>query len=270
LFIDGDVGEWLTVNTRFLFDHNAATGAPIVRLDGAFATFWSLFGVDALNLQAGNVPWPFGSYGPRTYSDLNPVIGAPLMYSYHTTIKPGDGSVGNYGDTGGDPPHNLPEQLGFLEDRDPKTGAVLANAIPAVDYQHRGLIPIYESWWSNGAVALGAVSIFDYAIGVTTGALSNPKAEGNGRPSYVGRIGIEPMLGISAGISGSWGPYLIPEAAGKTGTGKTAGDPEVYGYNQLAVGADLSLLTGPLSVFAEGIRSQWQVPNVTPELGLWS
>ena len=100
LFMDGDVAEGLSVNTRFLFDHDASSGQPIVRLDGAFATFWSILGIDALNVQVGNVPWPFGSFGPRTYSDENPVIGAPLMYSYHTQVHGG----GAYASTSFVPP----------------------------------------------------------------------------------------------------------------------------------------------------------------------
>ena len=39
-----------------------------------------------LHLMAGKIPWPIGTYAPRSYSDKNPFIGKPLMYQYHTSL----------------------------------------------------------------------------------------------------------------------------------------------------------------------------------------
>ena len=130
-------------------------------------------------------------------------------------------------------PHNLSEHMLNTHG----CGCFLEQPGDTISYQGRGLIPIYDSWWTNGIVLVGALDIFDYAIGVTTGALSNPKAEGNGRPSYVGRVGIEPLLGVSAGVSGFWGPYLSPEAAdGNLVRVPPPSDGEVYDFGQAAVG----------------------------------
>ena len=164
-------------------------------------------------------------------------------------------------------PHNLSEHMLNTHG----CGCFLEQSGDTISYQGRRLIPIYDSWWTNGIVLVGALDIFDYAIGVTTGALSNPKAEGNGRPSYVGRVGIEPLLGVSAGVSGFWGPYLSPEAAdGNLVRVPPPSDGEVYDFGQAAVGADLNLLFGPFSIFAEGLYTLWQVHNVVPDFGLWT
>ena len=35
----------------------------------------------------GKIPWLLGTYAPRTYSDKKPLIGTPLMWYYHTTLR---------------------------------------------------------------------------------------------------------------------------------------------------------------------------------------
>ena len=49
------------------------------RADGAYA-LWTPWKSRDLHLQAGNIPWPVGTWAPRKYSDKNPLIGEPLIY----------------------------------------------------------------------------------------------------------------------------------------------------------------------------------------------
>ena len=183
-------------------------------------------------------PQPFGTYAARTYSDVNPVIGAPLIYAYHT------------GAQGSAVPADASEQLAH---RSIDTG-----------FQDRGLPCLYDACWANGAVVFGALptdelSAIEYAFGATTATVSNPKSASNGALGYVGRVGV---LGgdhrfdlLRVGLSASYGPYLEGGATGVSPETLTA-------YHQIVVGTDISLKWRQVRFYLEAIRNWWQVPHL--------
>ncbi len=81
LFANSDLGNGFQVYTQALL-----SDAAMVRVYGAYVTYTPYPGLD-LHVMAGKIPWRIGTYGPRTYSDKKPLIGTPLTYQYHTSLR---------------------------------------------------------------------------------------------------------------------------------------------------------------------------------------
>src|SRR5258705_4463131 len=81
LFLDAQLSPALEVHVQSLFTE----GLGQMRTDGAYA-LWTPWSTLDLSLEAGKIPWPIGTYAPRTYSDKNWLIGTPLMYQYRTAL----------------------------------------------------------------------------------------------------------------------------------------------------------------------------------------
>ena len=80
VFGDAQVDPRLQVSLQVML-----RDASSIYVDGAYAIFTPSRTRD-LHVQAGKIPWPIGTYAPRTYSNHNPLIGTPLMYQYHSTL----------------------------------------------------------------------------------------------------------------------------------------------------------------------------------------
>jgi hypothetical protein len=101
---------------------------------------------------AGKMPWIIGTYGPRTYSDRKPLIGTPLIYQYHTTLR--------------------------YDAIPPNADALLAVAGRGqygVQYggatsKFRGMPVIYDFCWDAGLAVTGSQSGLEYAVGMINGA----------------------------------------------------------------------------------------------------
>ena len=208
-------------------------------VDGAYAVFTPTPARD-LHLLAGKVPWPIGSYAPRTYSNKNPLIGAPLMYQHHTTL------------------------LWF--DVAPSTDALLATSGSGqygVDYfgysEGHGMALVDDSYWDVGATLVGSARPFEYALGVTAGTpgWGSTSQEENSGKSLLGRVGLAPLPALRFGVSGAYGPYLVESLEPQLPPGRAAED-----YHQKLVMADLEVVAGHVEARAEGAHNVWETPTV--------
>ena len=169
--------HWLNdhvgVFTEFLFDSEAD-----VRVNGAYVVVTELAGQDWLG-RAGLAPSVVGSFGSRsTYYNANPLVGVPLIWQHRTTL---DGS-------------------GLATNED----LVRRKASDAL-----GVPMIYEACWNLQWELMGGAGIFEYSLGLTSGSLSNPTgARNNDGLQILGRVGVEPALGVRVGVSGAVGPYV--------------------------------------------------------------
>src|SRR5207247_241688 len=80
LFAESKVNDRVQVFAQVVL-HDASS----LYLDGAYLMYTPAEGRD-LHVLAGKIPWAVGTWGPRTYSSRNPLIGTPLIYAHHTTL----------------------------------------------------------------------------------------------------------------------------------------------------------------------------------------
>jgi hypothetical protein len=208
-------------------------------VDGAYAIFTPGATRD-LHVLAGKIPWPIGTWAPRTYSSKNPLIGAPLMYQHHTTL--------------------------LWYEVVPSADALLATAGSGqygVDYfgyaEGRGMPLVDDSYWDVGVTLVGSSRPLEYAVGVTAGTpgWGSTSQEENSGKTVLGRIGLAPHPGVRVGVSAARGPYLIEPLEPLLPPGKHVED-----YHQKLVMADLELVAGHLEARAEGARNVWETPTV--------
>lgn len=194
-----------------------------------------------LHVIAGKIPWVIGTYGPRTYSDKKPLMGTPLIYQYHTTLR-SDVLV-------------------------PNVDALLAVAgrgesgfsYTPTQSRFRGMPVVYDFCWDAGVAVNGSAAPLEYAVAVTAGtpSMMEPSQDNNEGKSVMGRLGLQPFPALRIGASGSYGPYLASALDPQLPAGKTAND-----YMQKLAMADFDLEAGHLSVISEGYLNQWMTPTV--------
>jgi len=234
LFADSKVNDRTEVFAQVVL-HDASS----LYLDGAYLLYSPLAGHD-LHLLAGKIPWAIGTWGPRTYSNRNPLIGTPLIYAHHTTLL-------WYG---------IP----------PTTDALLATAgqgAYGVNYygfpMGRGMPIVDDSYWDVGLTIAGSERPLEYAAGVVAGTPSwgSTSQDDNSGKCVLGRIGLAPMPWLRFGASGAYGPYLQAKLNSAMPPGHNVND-----YAQKLVMGDLELLVGRLELRAEGVRNFWETPTV--------
>ena len=184
---------------------------------------------------AGKVPWAIGSYAPRTYSNRNPLIGAPLMYQYHSTLR--------------------------WDEIPPDADALLASAGSgqAGVSQGRGMPIVDDSYWDVGVTVLGSARPFEYALGMVAGTPgwgSTSRDENSGK-TVLGRIGIAPLPGFRIGASAAYGPYLDEVVRPDLAPGL-----ELNSYHQKLAMVDLEWLAGHVELRAEAADNLWETPTV--------
>jgi len=234
VFAEAQAGQRLEVFSQLVL-RDATT--PYV--DGAYVMFTPGPTRD-LHLLAGKVPWAIGTYAPRTYSNRNPLIGAPLMYQYHTTL------------------------VWYLIP--PSADALLATAgsgQQGVNYAGvwggRGMPLVDDSYWDVGVTIAGSERPLEYALGVVAGTPgwgSTGEDENSGK-SVLGRVGLAPWPGIRAGVSAAYGPYLADALNPNLPAGRSATD-----YHQRLGMADVELVAGHVEVRGEGAWNVWETPTV--------
>ncbi|HTO92010.1 MAG TPA: hypothetical protein VMJ70_12835 [Candidatus Sulfotelmatobacter sp.] len=235
LFLEGAATPKIQVYTQLVLDevnsHNVY---------GAYLMYtpWS---ERDLHVIAGKIPWMIGTYGPRTYSDKKPLIGTPLIYQYHTTLR-SDVLV--------------PDVDALL--------AVQGRGQSGFSYtptqtKLRGMPVIYDFCWDAGVAVNGSAAPLEYAVAITAGtpSMMEPSQDNNEGKSVMGRIGFQPIPALRIGASGSYGPYLASSLDPQLPAGKTAND-----YMQKLAMADFALETGHLSLISEGYLNQWMTPTV--------
>ena len=227
LFLDAQLAPGLEVHVQSLLHE----GLGPVKADGAYA-LWTPWPNRDLSLEAGKIPWPIGTYAPRTYSDKNWLIGTPLMYQYRT------GLAWTVAQLSRDEVASQAGQGQFLQ-------SPTASYLPIID----------ERWWDTGAVALGSLRPLEFSVGVVQGSPSWPSPGYDDTPgqTVLGRIGLAPTPSIRIGVSGadgtwmpSWFSVLLPTGA------------RLRDYRETTLMADAELSGGPFEVRGEAVRRRWE------------
>lgn len=220
LFVEGKPADKFEVFTQI--HGSEATGLLIY---GAYAT-WTPDPARDLHVQAGKIPWAIGTFGPRAYSDKNPLVGAPLFASYHTTFAWADPA---------------PDADGLLARAGDRSGRPI----------------VYDFCWDFGATVLGSVKPLEFSLGVVNGTPSGAVAgrDNNGDKSFLGRIGVMPTPGTRLGVSGSVGSYLPSGLDPFLPAGTRA-----ESYDQVLVMADAEWAFDRFELRGEGMVNTWQAP----------
>jgi hypothetical protein len=241
LFLDGTVTKQIEAHVQLVLDE--INTHPVY---GAYAVFTPWETRDA-HLLAGKMPWLIGTYGPRTYGDKKPLVGTPLMYQFHTTLR-GDAI-----------PANADQLL-----------AVAGRGQYGVTYggstkYWRGMPVVYDFCWDTGVGIQGSQSPLEYSVAVMSGtpSMMMPAQDWNEGKSVMGRLGFQPVPMLRVGGSASYGPYMASALNPSLPSGKTAND-----YNQILYMADLAVETGRVSLISEGYHNTWQTPTVG-DLDVW-
>jgi hypothetical protein len=194
-----------------------------------------------LHIIAGKIPWTVGTYGPRTYSDKKPLIGTPLIYQYHTTLRS----------------DVLPPNVDALL-------AVSGRGQYGFSYtptqvKFRGMPVVYDFCWDAGVALTGSMAPLEYAVSLNAGtpSMMEPAQDNNEGKSVLGRIGFQPIPALRVGASGAYGPYLASALDPQLPAGKNAND-----YMQKLVMADFELTSGYVEIHSEGYVNQWMTPTV--------
>jgi len=232
LFADGKAGERLQISGQIVLRDRSG-----IYVEGAYATFTPDPDRD-LHLLAGKLPWPIGTYAPRSYSNRNPLIGTPLMYQYHTTLSW----------------YAIPNDADALL-------AAAGTGQHGVGYAFGGFgMPVVDdSYWDVGFHLSGSARPLEYAVGMGMGTpgWGITSQDDNSGKTFLGRIGLAPTPGLRAGISAAYGPYLQDALNPQLPAGKQATD-----YHQRLGMADLEVLTGHLEGRAEAAFNVWETPTV--------
>ena len=226
-----------------LFQSNLRPWARLSELGGAR---W-------LNLQAGVLPTLFGTFGERSSSTSRVVISTPLLYFYHTAIRPSHVPAG--------PDHFF--QPGI---RGGGNNSLTHEGV----FSFGGLPPAYDACWDAGVELFGSLHGVQASLSSTMGTVSHPAMNADnyndgygvsGRLGYLASSGA--LFGLRVGASGAYGPYLDQETA-ESPSFPAGASPEDYANT--ALGLDLEYARGPWQLFAEAGRVGWEVPNVSPTL----
>ena len=194
----------------------------------------------AIDIQAGLIPPVFGAFSRRAYGTDNPLIGFPLGYQYLTSLRPdalpasADGLLARRGQ-------------GWRV-RYPLGNASPDHGVPLVD----GLrYPV-------GVEVHAVVRPVEVSAAVTTGSLSIPDSREVGRsPQVSGRIAVRPTAGLLVGASAARGTFFARSLAASAGSVAASGASD-----QRAVGFDAEYSRGYWLVRAEGILSNWRLPQL--------
>lgn len=234
LFVESAVDEHVQVLGQFVL-----ADATNLYVDGAYAIVTPWPGRDA-HLLAGKLPWAVGTWGPRTYSNKNPLIGAPLLYQWHSSL--------------------------LWYEAPPSADVLLAAAGTGqhgVDYfgyaEGVGMPVVDDSYWDFGVTVAGSERPLEYALGVVAGApgWGSTMQDDNAGKCVLGRVGLVPLAGVRVGVSGSYGPYL-----GRALDPVMPAGTNVNDYAQKLVMADLELERGHVELRGEAARNVWESPAI--------
>lgn len=243
LMFNAQQGSKIRADVEVLFDDRSKDR---IRLQGAFVTIFDVPN-EAVNFMIGKIPNPFGNFAKREFSDINPLIGQPLMRQYRTALD-----WNNL--------WNNAEQIARKSERKKYDGNIPISRFEAATPT------VYDARWDFGVQMFGTIGWFEYQAAVTEGSISNPEADLNKGKQFVGRIGFNPVPGIRIGFSGAYNPYLSKADDQRLlEEGKGLGE-----YHQTAYGADWELSYRYFMMSGEFVRSTWDATVIEGELSNWS
>jgi hypothetical protein len=193
-----------------------------------------------LDVQAGRVPPVFGTFGRRSYSTGNPLIGSPLAYQYLTSLRP-------------DAVPASADDLLAMRGRGWRATYPVGNTVAAPG------VPIISAYrWDTGVQARYANDRFEAAAAITSGTLSNPRVDDdNDGRQWSARAAVRPVVGLVLGASVARGAFVDRRIA-------DAYEPVLgpHDYTQRAFGVDGEYSRGYWIVRGEAIYSRWTLPAI--------
>lgn len=232
VYIDAQASENVSVFTQILVD------TWEFNLYGAYARIDPLIG-NYVSAQIGLIPHPIGAWGERTYQMVNPLIGTPLLYNYHSAYVP----------SRADSLRTVDDLWASIEDR-----------------SNSGLPVIYDACWNTGAEFYGSAGKLDYSLGLLTGAVSYMNIQdqtGGVQPTVHLAYNFSP--GLRLGGSAYYGPYLFDNGFNDSlPTGASFTD-----YINAGAGYELYFAHRMLEIHSEGFFSYWEHPYL-PRLDVLS
>lgn len=189
------------------------------------------------SLQVGRFASPFGSYAGRHLGQVDPFVRPPLLYDYRTMMCAGIA------------PSNA---TGFLTWKDRPD-----------EFRSLGAPPVWGVPYAWGAMVAGVLGGVSYRLAAVNSAPSSEPAawgwdaERMRHPSWVAGVALPLSAALSLGASFNRGPWLEELKRGTLPEGM-----ERWDYLQTLLAVDLTFARGPVMARIEGVRDQWDVPNV--------
>jgi|GEM_PF-1921254 hypothetical protein len=197
-----------------------------------------------LNIQLGKFGSPFGEFLTRNYSNENPLIGFPLIYTHRTPVNadylPSD-----------------PDELLSYRGRGQSAGFYA--------FDNRGAwLPLVNFAYPTGVMAFGNPGRLDYRFALVNSSLSNPLNLGTPgqRLQWIGGGGISCFPGLHLGASYAEGPYLNASVNHSIGSGQSIND-----FDQKTLGFDLQYTLHHLEIYAELVFNRFSIPNIHEPFG---
>jgi hypothetical protein len=247
LFADAVVHPRLFLFNQFLMDPSLRFGFESFLRSYLRYTVFKTARAD-LNVQAGKIPTPFGTFGARSYPDKSPLVGIPLMYHYFSSLRA----------------NQLPaDNRDLLNHRGQGQADSLLTPFKGGGSTQRisGLPMIYDAGWDFGVEIVGSLWRMEYLVGVTQGTVGAPRFKGgdnNDGKQVVARVGFIPCTGLMIGVSYAQGPYL--DAA--VGDSIRARGAKVEDFRQKIVGMDAEYSIRRLKILGEFAVNRWETPNI--------
>jgi hypothetical protein len=194
------------------------------------------------DIQVGRIPPTFGAFPRRSYEVDNPLIGYPLAYQYLTSLR-ADAL-----------PVNAEELLG-MRGRGWLANYTLGDTTPAPG------VPLVSAFrWDTGVQAHAENDIVALTGSVTTGTLSNPRVrDDNSGRQFAGRLSLQPVAGLTLGVSGARGPFVSRQAMR---VADAADGVANRSFAQTAWGADVEYARGYYLLRGETVFSEWRLPTI--------
>src|SRR5574341_918094 len=235
---------------------------------------------ERLKVEAGKFVAPFGNFLPRRFPPQNFLYGFPLHYEYRTGLATNDvpqnnqqllrargSGRGNYetasttahtdflqrSSTGGNPLRTLMAE-GIVAPAQPMTGHIIVGS--------DGVKMIAKQTYISGVQFFGKFNGLGYSLGLANGALCYPAdLSVSQRPMVFGRLHVQPLIGLTLGLSGASGSYLNHKLVQDKHP-----DLQPEKYAQHIVGFDVEYSRGYVVFFGESAFSRWKSPYIREHL----
>lgn len=244
LFLDAQLGPKLYgfVQARLDRGFDPSDGNAQARIDEAALRF-TPWDDGRLSVQAGTFATAFGTWAPRSYSNENPFVTAPVPYENLTGMWDSEAPASA-------------KDLRWWSHL--KASPYLAN-----EYDDKGLRNpvIWGAAYGTGLAVMGHVSGLDYNLEIKGVSLASRPENWDvvdtdfSNPTFSGRVAWHPNLMWGFGASASVGTYLQPEAAFSLPAGGNIDD-----YREIVFGQDLTFEWHHWQLWAEVIEARFETP----------
>jgi hypothetical protein len=196
----------------------------------------------AFDIQAGEIPPSFGTYGRRGYGTDNPLVGMPLAYQYLTALR-------------SDAVPSSADDLLRMRAHGWSVHYPIGNTAAGP-----GLPVVNALRYDSGVQVHVGSGLTELSVSVTSGTLANPLfRDDNSGKQLSARLEFNPAVGLVLGVSGARGAYLARSVIDVLPPDLRDAD-----YLQQALGADVEYSRGHWLLRAELIMSDWRVPTINP------